>query len=152
MAATVDAPATPAPLPDPLPPLPGDGLAYVPLPASGDDGFPQAFLLQFAGVVYRVTMAVYYPDPGYVVDGAFAGVVFDLPDPARGLYLNLKVEVESRTGPDRLLGARRVVTGLPMAFGPLRFRFSRIRVAQGNLAGPGARGSELLAEVAVADA
>lgn len=148
---TTTAAAMPTPLPSPLPPWPDDGLAYVPLPATGDDGFPQAFLLQFAGVVYRITMAVYYPDPDYVLNGAYAGVFFDLPDPVRGLYLNLKVEVESQPDPDRLVGARRVVTGMPMAFGPLRFRFRRVRVAQANLAGPGANGSELLAEVAVGD-
>ena len=132
-------------------PWPDDSLAYVPLPATGDDGFPQAFLLQFAGVVYRITMTVSYPDPAYVLDRAYSGVVFDLPDPARGLSLNLKVEVESLPTPDRLVAARRVVIGMPMAFGPLRLRFRRVRVAQANLVGPGSHGSELLAEVAVAN-
>ena len=33
-----------------LPPWPDDGLDYAALPASGDDGFPQAFLLQIAGM------------------------------------------------------------------------------------------------------
>jgi hypothetical protein len=140
-------PTAPAP-----PPWPDDGLAYVPLPASGDDGFPQAFLLQFAGVVYRLTMTVYYPDPAIVLDRAYAGVVFDLPDPVLGLSLNLKVEVESLPDPDRLVAARRVVIGMPMAFGPLRFRFRRVRVAQANLVGPGPHGSVLLAEIAVANA
>jgi hypothetical protein len=133
-------------------PWPDDSLAYVPLPATGDDGFPQAFLLQLGGVVYRITLAVYYPDPIYVLDPAYASVVFDLPDSERGLYLNLKVEVERLPAPQRLVAARRVVIGMPLAFGPLRFRFNRVRVAQANLVGPGAQGSELLAEVAVADA
>jgi hypothetical protein len=121
------------------------------LPATGDDGFPQAFLLQFAGVVYRLTMAVYYPDPDYIFNPAYANAFFDLPDPARGVYLNLKVEVEALPALSRLVGARRVVLDMPMAFGPLRFRFTRVRVAQANLAGPGSYGSELIAEAAVAN-
>jgi hypothetical protein len=41
-----------------LPPWPDDALSYVTLPATGDDGFPQVFLLQLQGTVYQVTMAV----------------------------------------------------------------------------------------------
>lgn len=133
------------------PPWPDDGLAYVPLPATGDDGFPQAFLLQFNNVVYRLTMTVYYPDPDYIFNPGYANTFFDLPDPVRGLYLNLKVEVEALPAPARLVAVRRVVLDMPMAFGPLRFRFTRARVAQANLIGPGSYGSELIAEVAVAN-
>lgn len=68
-----------APLPSPLPPWPDDDLAYVSLPASGDDGFPQAFLLQIQGVIYRLTLSVYYPDPDLILNTAYAGIVFDLP-------------------------------------------------------------------------
>ena len=136
----------------PLPPWPDDGLDYAALPASGDDGFPQAFLLEIAGTVYRLTLAVYYRDPAFVVDAAYASSVFELPDAARGLFLNLKVEYENRPDATRLVGARNVVRDMPMAFGPLRFRFTRIRVAQANLKGPGAFGSELVAQVAVSDA
>lgn len=134
-----------------LPPWPDDGLAYVDLPASGDDGFPQVFLLEMDSVVYRLTMTVYYPDPDYVLNNAYANVFFDLPDPVRGLYLNLKVELENLPQPGNLVGAQRVVLDIPIAMGPLRFRFSRIRVAQANLAGPGSYGSVLQAEVAVID-
>jgi hypothetical protein len=135
-----------------LPPWPDDGLSYVTLPATGDDGFPQVFLLELAGVVYRLTMTVYYPDPDFVLNPAYANVFFDLPDPVRGLYLNLKVEIENLPDPIRLVGARRVVLDMPIALGPLRFRFTRVRVAQANLAGPGANGSEILAEVVVCNA
>ena len=51
----------------PLPPWPDDGLDYSALPATGDDGFPQAFLLELQGVVYRLTLAVYCADPDFVV-------------------------------------------------------------------------------------
>ncbi len=61
------------------------------------------------------------------------------------------VEREDLPDPVRLVGARRVVLEMPIALGPLRFRFHRVRVAQANLAGPGEFGSELLAEVAVSD-
>jgi hypothetical protein len=142
---------TPSPPSAGPPPWPDDDLTYVSLPASGDDGFPQAFLLQFAGVVYRLTITVYYPDPDYVFNQAYANTFFDLPDPVRGLYLNLKVEIEALPAPARLVGARRVVLAMPMVFGPLCFLFTRARVAQANLTGPGSYGSELIAEVAVAN-
>ncbi|SRR5579883_1749462 len=131
-------------------PWPDDALNYAPLPATGADGFPQIFLLQAAGVVYRITMTVYFSDPEFVLSPKYANTFFDLPDPVRGLYLNLKLELENLPDPTRLLGARRVVLAMPIALGPLRFRFTRARVAQANLAGPGSFGSELLAEVAVA--
>ena len=120
-----------APVP-PLPPWPDDGLDYTALPASGDDGFPQAFLIEIDGTIYRLTLAVYYRDPACVLDATQASSVFELPDPSRGLFLNLKVEYENRPEATRLVGARNVVRDMPMAFGPLRFRFTRIRVAQGK--------------------
>jgi hypothetical protein len=132
-------------------PWPDDDFPYVKLPASGDDGFPQAFLLEMKAVVYRLTMTVYYPDPDFILNAAYAKTFFDLPDPTRGLFLNLKVEREGLPDPIRLVGARRVVLEMPIVLGPLRFRFHRVRVAQANLIGPGAYGSELLAEVAVND-
>jgi hypothetical protein len=144
--------ATTFPVPAALPPWPDDGLAYVALPASGDDGFPQAFLIEIDGTVYRLTLAVYYRDPACVLDSAFANSVFELPDPARGLFFNLKVEYENQPEATRLIGARNVVRDMPMAFGPLRLRFTRVRVAQANLKGPGSFGSELVAQVAVSDA
>jgi hypothetical protein len=135
-----------------LPPWPDDALCYVALPATGDDGFPQAFLLQLQGTVYRVTMAVYYPDPDFVLNPIYANTVFDLPDPVRGLYLNLKLEYESQPAATQLIGAQRVVLEMPLALGPLVFRFTRIRIAQANLAGSGSFGSELVAQVAVSNA
>src|SRR5437868_622953 len=96
-----------------VPPLPDDGLDYSPLPATGDDGFPQAFLLNLQGVVYRLTMAVYYADPDFVVSPAHGKEIFDLPDAARGLYLNLKAEYEEQPEATRLIGARRVVLDIP---------------------------------------
>ena len=134
-----------------LPPWPDDALSYVALPATGDDGFPQVFLLQLQGTVYRVTMAVYYPDPDFVLNPAYANTVFDLPDPVRGLYLNLKLEYENQPDATRLIGAQRVVLDMPIALGPLVFRFTRIRIAQANLAGSGSFGSELVAQVAVSN-
>lgn len=133
------------------PPWPDDSLSYSALPASGDDGFPQVLLLQIQQTVYRLTMTVYYPDPDFVLGSAYANTMFDLPDPVRGLYLNLRVEYENLPAATRLIGAQRVVLSMPIALGPLRFRFSRIRIAQGNLAGPGSFGSTLTADVAVAN-
>lgn len=133
------------------PPWPDDSLSYAPLPASGDDGFPQVFLAQIQQTVYRLTLTVYYTDPGLVLGSAYANTMFDLPDPDLGLYLNLRAEFENLPAATRLIGARRVVLNMPIALGPLRFRFSRIRIAQANLAGPGSYGSSLTAAVAVAN-
>jgi hypothetical protein len=99
-----------------------------------------------------LTLTVIYTDPKYVLSAEFAGIFFDLPDPERGLFLNLRVEREDLPDPMRLLGVRRVVLDIPIPVGPLRFRFSRINIAQGNLSGPGQLGSELIAEVAVTNA
>jgi len=134
-----------------LPPWPDDALSYAALPATGDDGFPQVFLLQLQRIVYRVTMTVYYPDPDFVLSPAYANTIFDLPDPVRGLYLNLRLEYENLPDATRLIGAQRVVLDMPIALGPLVFRFTRIRVAQANLAGAGSFGSELVAQVAVSN-
>ena len=131
---------------------PDDALDYAPLPVSGDDGFPQAFLISVAGFVYRLIFTVVYSDPAYVVGREYEGAVFDLSDPALGLALDLRVEREDLTGSDRLVGVRRVVLDMPIAFGPMRFRFSRLKVARANLVQPGASGSEIVGEVAVAHA
>lgn len=134
-----------------LPPWPDDARSYAALPATGDDGFPQVFLLELQGAVYRVTMTVYYADPDFVLSHAYANTVFDLPDPVRGLYLNLKLEYENQPEATRVIGARRVALDMPVVLRPLVFRFSRIRIAQPNLAGPGSFGSELVAQVAVSN-
>jgi hypothetical protein len=130
-------------------PYPDDNLGYLSLPVSGDDGFPQAFLLDLNGAVYRLTFAVVFSDPSLVLSAGFAANFFDLPAPALGLFLNLTVEVEALPAPGRLLGVSRVVIGSPISIGSLRFVFSRIKIAQANLAGPGSFGSEVLGQVAV---
>jgi hypothetical protein len=132
-----------------LPSWPGDALDYAALPATGDDGFPQVFLLELQSVVYRLTLTVYYFDPDIVLNSAYANTIFDLPDPVHGLSLNLRVEYEEQPDATRLIGARRIVLDIPTFIGPLCFRFRRVRVAQANLVGPGSFGSELVAEVAV---
>ncbi len=128
---------------------PDAALNYVPLPAIGDDGFPQAFLIELGSIVYRLTLAVSFSDPAYILSSDFAATFFDLPDAERGLFLNLRIEREDQPDPTRLLGVRRVVLDMPIAIGALRFIFYRIKIAQGNLAGPGQFGSELVAKVAV---
>jgi hypothetical protein len=133
-------------------PWPDETLAYLSLPVSGDDGLPQAFLLDIGGVLYRLVLGVSFTDPSMVLDSNLAGTFFDLPDTERGLYLTLRVEIENLPNPARLVGVRRVVPDLPLRFGPLRVRFSRVKIAQANLSGPGQLGSELIGEVAVANA
>jgi len=128
---------------------PDETLNYLALPVSGDDGLPQAFLLDIGGVVYRLILGVSFTDPDLVLDGDLAGSFFDLPDADHGLYPTLRVEVENLSGPLRLVGAQRIGPELPLRFGPLRVRFSRMKVAQPNLCGPGQFGSELVGEVAV---
>jgi hypothetical protein len=140
--------ASPATAPA-LPPWRGDQLNFAALPATGDDGFPQVFLMELQRIVYRLTLTVFYFDPDIVLDSAYANIIFDLPDPAHGLSLNLKVEYEEQPAATRLIGAQRVVLDMPIFIGPLCFRFKRIRVARANLVGPGPFGSELVAEVAV---
>lgn len=132
-------------------PYPDDALAYLSLPVSADDGFPQSFLLDIDNKVYRLTFGLTYSDPALVLSPQFASSFFNLPDPVLGLYLTLTVEDETLPPADRVLGVSRIVTGSPVAIGPLRFLFSRLRIAQGNLAGPGNLGSEVAGKVAVAN-
>jgi hypothetical protein len=132
-------------------PWPDETLDYLTLPVSGDDGLPQAFLLDIGGTVYRLIFGLSFTNPSLVLDGDLAGTFFDLPDPERGLYMTLRVETESLPDPLQLVGAQRVVPNLPLRFGPLRVRFSRMKIAQPNLSGPGQFGSELIGEVAVAN-
>jgi hypothetical protein len=133
-------------------PRPEDSLAFLALPVSGDDGVPQAFLLNIGGVVYRLILGVTFSDPSLVLSSAYAGAFFDLPDPDDGLFLTLRVEREDLPPQTRFLGVSRVTLGSPITIGPLCFQFSRIKLAQANLSGPGVYGSEIVAEVAVADA
>jgi hypothetical protein len=138
-------PVLPVPWPDETP-------GYSSLPVSGDDGLPHAFLLDVGGVVYRLTLGISFTDPSFVLSSSFAATLFDLPDPDRGLYLTLRVESENQPDATRLVGVQRIVPDLPLRFGPLRVRFSRMKIAQPNLSGPGQFGSELIGEVAVANA
>ena len=133
-------------------PWPDEALDFLALPVSGDDGVPQAFLLDIGGTVYRLILGVSFTDPGLVLSAEYAGSFFDLPDAARGLYLTLRLEREDLPAETRFLGTSRIVIGLPVPIGPLRFRFSRIKLSQANLSGPGAFGSEIVADVAVAHA
>jgi hypothetical protein len=128
---------------------PDEALSYAALPASGDDGFPQVFLLELGGNVYRVTLGVSFTDPSLVLGSQYAGTFFDLPDPDHGLYLTLRVDREDLPPGSDLLGVRRVAPYIPIPLGRLRLRFSRIKIAQANLSGPGQFGSELVGEVAV---
>lgn len=130
---------------------PGEGLAFLPLPVNADDGVPQVFLLQLDGTVYRLALGVTFASTDVVLGPQYAGSFFDLPDPALGLYLELRLEQEDQPTQTRFLGSTRVVLDLPFAIGAAVFRFSRIRLAQANLAGPGSFGSEIVADVAVND-
>lgn len=132
-------------------PWPDEALSYSALPVSGDDGFPQAFLLDLGGTVYRLTFGVSFTDPDLVLGNQYAGTFFDLPDPANGLFLTLRVDREDLPPGTGLLGVSRILLTIPIRLGPLRFRFSRIKIAQANLSGPGQFGSELVGDVAVAD-
>ena len=130
-------------------PYPDSSLAYLSLPVSGDDGFPQAFLLDMNGTVYRLTFSIIYTDPAVIFSSTYASGFFDLPDPQLGVFLNLTVELEALPSPDRFNGVSRLNINIPIPIGPLRFLFSRIKVAQANLVGPGSYGSEVLGQVAV---
>jgi hypothetical protein len=132
-------------------PYKDEGLSYVTLPASADDGFPQVFLMDMGGTIYRLSFGVSFADPSLVLSSQYAGTFFDLPDPNLGLFLTLRVEQEDQPVPSRLLGVSRLVLDVPLAVGPLRFRFLRMKIAQANLTRPGQFGSELIAEAATAN-
>ena len=124
-------------------------LTYFTLPVSGDDGFPQVFLIDLNSTVYRLTFTIMFSDPSLILSSSYATGFFNLPDPVLGLFLNLMVELENLPTSSRLLGVSRLVIGQPAVIGPLCFLFSRIKLAQANLVNAGSYGSEVLGQVAV---
>lgn len=111
----------------PLPPDPDPAPAAELLPPPVPPGLPGE----------RVTL----PTPA----GRGAGLLYPLPQP--DLYLVLKVEREDLPPEQRVLGITRPVLGLPVRFGDLQLTFSEMEIARGNLQGPGAYGSRVVAEV-----
>jgi hypothetical protein len=71
--------------------------------------------------------------------------IYDLPQEM--LYLVLRVERPDLPEGQQIQSVTRTVLGMPIRLGDLEFLFQRIRIARGNLFGPGDFGSEVIAGV-----
>ena len=88
-----------------------------PLPVSGDDGFPQAFLLELGGTVYRLTLGVAFTDPAHRPRPAVRRRASSTcPIPISGLFLEPAGRARGPAGRRRGCSAsRRVVLDIPIA-------------------------------------
>jgi hypothetical protein len=133
------------------------------LPVDPDEGFPQMFLLAFAGATYGITWyvdiaeqqlpAARVADPSTLIDlagdGAGGGPGTGSPaGPPRGI---LVLAVDRRDlGTVTPLLRRRVIPGLTYRAGQLLLVVDQAGIALGNLNGAGSYGSVLSVRVGVA--
>ncbi len=115
---------------------------YLQLPINADEGFPQAFRLNFLGNLYRVSLYV------NVLEGDTPlpdDHIFQLPEP--GAFMVMTVAREDMAGP-AFLFRRKLVLNLEYEAAELAFVFQKINVARRNLNGIGSYGSEVVGGVA----
>lgn len=115
---------------------------FLQLPINADEGFPQAFRLNFLGNLYRVSLYV------NALEGASQlpdDYMFRLPEP--GAFMVMAVEREDPAGPIFLF-RRKLVLNLEYEAAELAFVFRTMNVAKRNLNGIGAFGSEVIGGIA----
>jgi len=114
---------------------------YLQLPIGADEGFPQAFRLNFNGNRYQIVLYV------NVLEGTQpdADDIFTLP--ALGAFMVMRVLREDSTG-TRVISQRKLVLNLEFEAADVVFRFTRMRVARRNLNGVGSFGSQVLGGIA----
>jgi hypothetical protein len=106
---------------------------YLSLPINADEGFPQAFRLDFGGQVYQILL---YANVAEQI--AARAEVFTLPQD--GAFLVMRVLRESQDGVTTIF-QRKLVPELEYEAAELAFVFHTMQVARQNLNGQGAFGS-----------
>jgi hypothetical protein len=118
---------------------------FLRLPIEPDQGFPQAFRLEFGGRIYRVTLYVNTPEP---VTEPPDDEVLDLGDDVTATNASMVMRVVREGGPvEQVVFQRKVVTGVEYDADELAFVFRTIKVARRNLNGVGPAGSEVTAGI-----
>lgn len=113
------------------------GRTYTLLPIDGNLGFPQAFLMLFAGRAYRFRL--YVNAPASLLEDR--SLVLDLP--AQEASLVVQVEVESPDGTRQPIFLRKVLPEFEYETDAIALIFPQQRVAVQNLNGQGAFGSQV---------
>lgn len=116
--------------------------SYLQLPINADEGFPQAFRLNFLGNTYQIALYVNAlegdePRP--------ADYLYQLPAP--DAFLVMTVQREAPTGTETIF-RRKLVCNLEYEAAELAFLFRTITVARRNLNGIGAYGSTIIGGIA----
>ena len=115
--------------------------SYLTLPINADEGFPQAFRLNFNGQSYQILL--YVNIAAALLQDADA--LFQLPMP--GAFLVLRVLREAANGVT-VIFQRKIIPYLEYEAAELVLTFSDIRIARRNLNGTGAFGSQVLGGIA----
>ena len=118
---------------------------YLQLPINGDEGFPQAFRLDFNGKTYQVFLYV-----NILEDAAAqpdANDVYTLPDPRGGAFMVMRVLREDIAA-NSVIFQRKLVPNLEYEAAEVAFLFKEMKVASLNLNGIGAFGSRVIGGIA----
>ena len=114
---------------------------YLALPIDADEGFPQAFRLNFNSNSYRIVLYM------NVLEGTQPDANGFYTLPAAGAFMVLRVLQENSAGPTVIL-QRKLVLNLEFEAGDVAFRFTQMYVARSNLNGVGSFGSRVMGGIA----
>ena len=118
---------------------------YLQLPINADEGFPQAFRLDFNGVIYQILLYVNILEDAAALPDANG--IYTLPDPHGGAFMVMRVVQEDVTG-NRIIFQRKLVPNLEYEAAAVAFLFKKMQVAQLNLNSIGSFGSQVIGGIA----
>lgn len=114
---------------------------YLQLPIDADEGFPQAFRLNFNGQSYQIAIYVNVQE-GTQPD---ADDCYTLPAP--GAFMVMRVLREGSAG-TTVIFQRKLILNLEYEVADVAFLFTQMRVARNNLNGVGSFGSQVIGGIA----
>ncbi len=118
---------------------------YLQLPINADEGFPQAFRLDFNGIVYQIVLYVNILEDAAALPDVNG--IYTLPDPRGGAFMVMRVVQEDVAG-NRVIFQRKLVPDFEYEAAEVAFLFKNMQVAQRNLNGIGSFGSQIIGGIA----
>jgi hypothetical protein len=119
--------------------------AYLQLPINPDEGFPQAFRLNFASQAYAILLYVNVPETNPEPP---SNTVYNLP--TTDAFMVMRVTREGGNA-SQIIFQRKLVLNLEYQAAELAFVFRQLLVAKRNLNGIGPFGSNVLGGIALWD-